>query len=156
MSNNLSSQLLAQLYGQESDIPLLLLITISHPDIDTIRLVNNTVDIVSRGNTFMAFPVKIALPPDDGETARELALELDNVSLELIAELRTVTSPMNFLVELVLASVPDVVQMDYGDLKLRSVTYNKNRVSGRLFMDNFLNTELTSEKYTPTTFPGLF
>lgn len=156
MSNNLSQALLAELYAQESGDPFLMLVTLSHPSFPTIYLVNNVEDIVSRGNTHIAFPMEIRLPSDDGETSREATIEFDNVSLELIDELRTVTSPMDVKIEMILASDPDTVQTSIEELKMRSVTYNKQRVSARLFMDSFLNVEMTSEKYTPQLYPGIF
>lgn len=154
--NTLTSQLLAQIYSQESGDPFLTLVTLSHGDFDDIRLVNNTEDIVSNGLTYTAFPMKIGLPKDDGETTREVTIEFDNVALDLISEIRTVTDFINVKLEMVLASIPDAVQISFEELKIQSLTYNKSRVSARLFLDNFLGTELSSEKYTPTNFPGLF
>lgn len=145
------------MFAQQSEDPFLVLLTLSHPSFpSSIYLVNNTENIVSNGNTFLAFPMKIVLPRDDGETTREVNIEFDNVSLELIDELRTVTDFIDVKLEMVLASDPDFVQMSIEELKIQSVSYNKSRVSARLFMDSFLNTELTSEKYSPTNYPGLF
>lgn len=117
---------------------------------------NNTEDIVSRGNTFTAFPVSIILPVDDGESSREVSIEFDNVSRELINELRSVTDSIDVTLEMILASIPDEVQIELAELKIYTITYNKTKVSGRLIVDNFLNTEMTSERYTPTNYPGLF
>ena len=156
MSNTLSPSLLAQLYGQTSSDPFLMLVTISHSAFSTIRLVNNTENIISNGNTFMAFPVRIVLPVDDGETAREVSMELDNVSLELIDEIRTVTTPMDVKIEMVLASDPNFVQISLEELKIRNVSYDKQRITAKLYMDDFLSTSMTSEQYTPQNFPGIF
>jgi len=156
MSNALSPELLAQLYYQESEDVFLTLVTLEHPSFATVRLVNNSVDIVSRGNTFMAFPMRIRLPSDDGETNREVNIEFDNVSLEILNELRTVTDYINVKIEMILASIPDQVQISLEELKIQSVNYNSKIVSAKLFLDSFLNTGMTSESYTPLTYPGLF
>ncbi len=156
MANQLSNQLLAQLFSQESSDPFLTLVTLSHDDFATIRLVNNTEDIVSRGDTFTAFPMRIGLPSDDGEKAREVTLDFDNVALDLIKEIRTVTTPISVKLEMVLASIPDDVQIAFEELKIQNLSYNKTRVSARLFLDSFLSTEMTSEKYQPIIYPGLF
>lgn len=156
MSNQLSPALLAQLFAQESNDPFLMLITLSHPTFSDIRLVNNTEDIVSNGLTYTSFPVTIRLPVDDGETTRELNIDFDNVSLELIDEIRTVTTPINLKIEMILASNPDLVEITLEDLKLRSLTYNKQRISAKIIMDNFLNVELNAEVYGPKNFPGIF
>ena len=157
MANNLTPELLAQLYTQESNDPFLTLITLTHDSFaGPIRLVNNSEAIVSRGETFLAFPVKIQLPVDDGETGREVKIEFDNVALDLINEIRTVTTPISVTLEMVLASMPDAVQIELAELVLGNLNYNKTRISASLIMDGFLSTELTSEKYTPSAYPGIF
>lgn len=156
MANNISPALLAQFYNQVSDDPFLMFVTLSHPDITSIYLVNNTVNQTSRGQEYQAFPMEITLPTDDGESQREVQIDFDNVSLELIDELRSITTPMDVKIEMILASDPDTVQLSLEELKLRSVTYDKQKISAKLYMDSFLNVELTSEKYTPTNYPGLF
>lgn len=157
MANQLSPELLAQLFAQESNDPFLILVTLSHANFaDDIRLVNNTVNITSRGNVFQAFPMNIRLPIDDGESARNFVIEFDNVSLTLIEEIRTNTTPIGVKIEMILASLPNAVQMSQEELIIQSVSYNKSKVVATIVLDNFLNTEMTSEKYTPSVFPGLF
>lgn len=157
MPNALSPELIAQLFAQDSDDPFLTLITLSHEDfLDDIRLVNNTVAILSRDLLFKPFPMRIRFPVDDGETAREFSIEFDNVSLDLVKGIRTVTTPINVKIEMILASMPDVVQIEQSELKIATLTYNKSTVSAKIILDNFLNTEMTSERYSPSNFPGLF
>lgn len=157
MSNALSPELIAQLYTQESNDPFLTLITLTHDSLVTpIRLVNNSENIISRGETFQAFPVRIRLPVDDGESIREVKMEFDNVSLQLMDLVRTATSNIRVKIEMVLASIPDAVQIDLDELALGNISYNSQRISASLLMDGLLNTELTSERYTPSVYPGLF
>ena len=155
MSNALSNELKQQLFAQESNDPFLTLVTLTHASF-TARLVNNSVDIVSNGETFTAFPMKITLPVDDGETSRDFTIEFDNVSLDLIANLRSVTDDIGVKIELILASLPDVIQMSHEDLVIRTITYDKSRISARIVLDNFLSVGMTSEKYTPILYPGMF
>lgn len=156
MSNQLTNQLLFQIFSQESNDPFLTLVTLTHPSFSTTRFVNNSENIISRGETFLSFPMSIKLPPEDGETLREVTIEFDNVSLELITKLRSVSSPIDVKLELVLASMPDIVQMSFEELKINSASYNATKVSARLIMDSFLQTGMTSEKYEPSNFRGLF
>lgn len=157
MSNVLTPQLIAQLLSQESDDPFLTLLTLEHEDfVAPIRLVNNSVDILSRTNTFMAFPMRITFPADDGETARVFKIEFDNVSLALVEQMRTVLTPITVTLEMILASMPDAVQMSQGELKIQNITYNSSKISATIVLDTFLNTEVTSERYIPQNFPGLF
>jgi hypothetical protein len=152
----ISNNLLAQLFSEESNDPFLMLLTIYHPDFPTIRLVNNTVDIVSRSETFQAFPFKFKLPVEDGESQRNIEVQIDNTSLELVSSFRSVITPMDVLVELVLASDSDNVQIDIPDLKLRGITYDKNRISATLVLDSFLYIAMNSETYNRENFPGIF
>lgn len=156
MSNQISPELLAQLYYQNSDDPFLILVTLSHPSFTTIRLVNNSENVISNGNVFQAFPMKIRLPVDDGETNREAQIEFDNVSLEILSEIRTVSTFIDVKIELILASSPDDIQISFEELKIQSVNYDKQKISARLFLDNFLNTALPSERYGATNFQGIF
>lgn len=157
MSNTLSPEMLAQIFAQTSEDPFLTLVTFSHADLPAdILLVNNTVDVVSRGNTFSAFPMKVKFPVDDGERSRNFTIEFDNVSLELVSAIRTVTSRIDIKIEMILASIPDIVQVSQDDLQISSLTYNQQKIVATVVMDGFLNTELTSERYLPTNFPGLF
>jgi hypothetical protein len=157
MSNALSPELLAQLYGQESSDPFLMLVTLTHVDfVATQRLVNNASNITSNGFGFTAFPMEITLPADDGETAREVSISFDNVGRDLIDEIRSITTPIGIKIEMVLASDPDQVQITLDDLKIGTISYNASKISARIFMDDFMNTAMTEEKYTPTLYPGLF
>lgn len=158
MANQLSPELIAQLFAQESNDPFLTLITIENeadPG-NNIYLVNNQENIISRGITFQCFPVTISLPVDDGESARQVSIDFDNVSLSLIGKFRSVTKGITVKVEMVLASLPDIVQISIENLVVANISYNKMRISVKLVLDNLLNTELSSERYTPDKFPGLF
>jgi hypothetical protein len=155
--NQLSPELIAQLYAQESTDPFLPLLELSHPSFaETIRLVNNTVDVVSNGNTYRHYPFRLVLPADDGETVRAVELELDNTSAELIDELRSIVDPVQCKITLVLASDLDTPQIVLDFLELRSIEYDSRNIKAVIVMDDFLNTEVPSERYTPTNFPGIF
>lgn len=156
MANQLTPELILQLMSQESDDPFLTLLTLTHDSFDTVRLVNNSKDIVSRGDTFVAFPFTIRLPVDDGETAREFSIELDNVSLELVEEIRSVTTKIDVKIELILASMPDDVQMIQDNLQIQNIQMTKQRIIAKIIVDDFLNVEMTGERYEPSNFPGLF
>jgi hypothetical protein len=152
----LSNNLLFELYSQESTDPLLMLVSLYHSSFGYIYLVHNIENVVSQGHTFNSFPMRITLPADDGEKTREATIEFDNTDLSLIDELRSVRGPIECRIQMVLASHPDIVEIELGELKLRDITYNKNVVSARLSMDDFLNSAVSDERYTPNSYPGLY
>lgn len=154
---NLSDNLKAEIFKQDSGDPLLELVTLNHASFTSpIRLVKNTEDIISRSLTFMAFPFQVILPTDDGERSREVKIEFDNTGLDLITSIRSVITPIDCALEYVLASNPDLVEFDFLELKIKNITYNANRISGSLYLDDFLNTGLPGEKYDPPKYPGIF
>ena len=157
MANDISNLLKQELFGQTSNDPLLSLFELSHPSFDeTIYLVNNAEDVVSNTITYTSFPLTLAMPSDDGESNRQVSISFDNVSLSLVEEFRKVTTPIDCIIRVVLASNPDNIQIEFLDLKLVSVSITSSIITARLIMDDFLHVELTSEKYTPQNFPGLF
>lgn len=157
MANDITNELKAQLFGQVSSDPFLALFTFTHPNFSSdIRLVNNAEDIISNGNTFTAFPIQVVLPPDDQEAAREVQIQMDNIDLSIITELRQVTSPVEASVQMILASDPDTVQLSLEELKLKNINYNEKNITASLMMDDFLGVGLTSERYNPDNFPGIF
>lgn len=155
MSNELSTQVQKQIFAQESEDPFLTLVTLNATGF-TARLVNNSADVLSRGNTFTAIPMTISLPVDDGQTARSFALEIDNVGRDLIQGIRSTTDKIQVTIEMILASMPDVVQMSFSDFKVGTITYTATKITAQVVMDNFLAIEMTSERYTPAIYPGLF
>lgn len=156
MSNQFTTQLLNEFYGAQSGDPLLSLFTLTHASFGTLRFVNNSVDIISRGETYTSLPIRVTLPADDNEKAKEVQVQFGNVELELIDEFRTVTTPIDVKLELILASAPDTVEYELDELRLRSINISPRTIVARLIMDDFLNTAVTSERYSPTNFPGIF
>lgn len=156
MANQLSEDLRKQLFGQESEDPFLTLVTLSHANFSTIRLVNNYDDVTSRGHVYTAYPFRINMPPDDGESAKTAQIEIDNTTLEFIDEIRSSTTPIDVKIEMILASKPNIVQLELPMLKTGSVVYNTQSLVVTLVMDGFLQTSLDAERYTPSLYPGLF
>jgi len=152
----LSPSLFAEMTARESSDPFLMLITISGQGITPIHMVNNTEPITSRSVEYIAFPLKVVLPVEDGDTTPIIKITFDNVSLELIDELRSITAPLTVEIEAVLASSPDTVEISYDQLKLGNITYNDQTVEASLFFDDILNSAIPSEKYEPQTYSGIF
>lgn len=135
----------------------LMLLTFNHSSFQVpVRLVNNVENIVSRGQTFQAFPLELVLPPDDGDTLPTVQITCQNASLELINMIRSVTGPMSVLIEMILASTPNYIEASIQDLRVVSVDYNKDTIVMTCSVDDLLNTSFPKECYLPSNFPGLF
>jgi hypothetical protein len=139
-----------------SDIVLLALLTFTLPGQPTLRVVNNTEDVTSRGNIFTAYPFTLSLPADDGDSLPSLSIQISNVSQELVEYLRLLPEPPVVLLEVVSNVDFNVVEKAVGFLKLSSVNYDALTITLAMQLDNFLARRFPKEDYIPATFPALF
>jgi len=153
----LSQKLVQAVMQPNTGEVFLLLVTFNHSSFpEPIYLVNNLENITSRGKEFLAFPIDLVLPPDDGDTLPSVQITCQNASLELIDEVRSVQGPMSVTIEMVLASSPDYVEASINDLRVAGAQYDKNTIQLTATVDDLLNTSFPKEKYQPGNFPGLF
>ncbi len=155
MPRSLSATAVSSLNAQESGEVWLVLLTLSNPGITTIRVVNNTENIVSRGNTFIAFPFDIELPGEDATSPAKAVLRIDNVDKQIVEAVRSISTPPAVTLEVVLASQPDTVEIAFAGMTLRAVEYDADSVRGELIFESIF-TEPVSYNITPNRFPGLF
>lgn len=156
MSQTLSAQAVREYFAQESGEATLDLLTLSHPDMDTVRLANNTVNVVSRGETFLAFPFTLRLPDDVADQISQGTLQISNIDRRLIEALRSIREPIAAQIELVLGSTPDVVEFGPVFFDLFPITYNAQTINATLAFENLISEPFPSESFTPQLFPGLF
>lgn len=152
---SLSPAAVSAMHAPESGEVWLVLLTISNPGMTTIRVVSNNEDITSRGNTYLAFPFEIELPGQDPDSPSSARLRIDNVDKRIVEAVRSITTPPNVTIEVVLASQPDTVEIAYSDLTLRSVEYDADSVRGELTFESIFSEPVTLT-ITPNRFPGLF
>lgn len=135
----------------------LMLVTFNHSSfLEPIRLVNNLEDVTSRGNKYLAFPLDLVLPPDDGESLPSVEITCQNASLELIDEVRSINSPMSVSIELIMSSMPDYIEASIDDLRVVSVEYDKTTIKMVCTVDDLLNTAFPKHRFIPSSHPGLF
>jgi len=157
MSRSLSSAVLATIYARETSDAELALLTIEHAEmVSAVRLVRNQVDVTSRSNTYTAFPFDIQIPPErEGELPR-VDLLIGYASQELIAAIRSVTTPPTITFELILASDPDTVIAGPWVFSMRGTSYNAHSIRSSLQYEPLLEEPYPVGRFTPTDFPGLF
>lgn len=155
MPRSLSAAAIAALTAPQTGEVWLVLLTISNASMTTIRVVNNTEDIVSRGNTYQAFPFEIELPGEDPDSPSSARLRIDNVDKRIVEAVRSISTPPEVTIEVILASQPDTVEISYANLTLRSVEYDVDSVRGELVFESIFSEPVTLT-ITPNRFPGLF
>ncbi len=154
---DLSTNALTAINSQETDEIFLTLLTISHGDLSTpYYFVNNTVDIVSRGNTFIAYPFDLPLPDSIGESIPNVSLKIDNVDRRIVDTLRSFLSPPSLKIEVVLASSPDIVELGPLDMIILKADYDVMLIEAMIVYDNNMMDLFPSDRYIPSLFPGLF
>ena len=157
MPRALSSYAHQQAYALTSGDAWLVLCTITHPPTGTtLRVVNNTVDITSRGQVFTAYPFKITLPHETGEGIGSATLQIDNVDLALVDMLRSAVIAPTVKIEVVLSTYPDQVEIAIPSLALRQVTWDATSIRGTLLSEDLLSAAFPGYIYDPIEWPGLF
>jgi len=141
----------------QTDEVYLVLLQIDHADLPSpIRLVNNSVDVTSSGDVYTAFPFEVQLP-DDREDKEPLAsLKIDNVSRDLIDEIRSIQSPPLMTISVILESSPSIIEWGPLELETRGVTYDASSIVFRLGYSTFTREPFPFRTFDSVNFPGMF
>jgi hypothetical protein len=152
----ISADATEQVFKQEGG-GFLVLLTISHATlVDPIRVVNNTVDVVSNGDTYTAFPFKVKLPNDRADDAPAATLQIDNVSRELQVLVRSITTPPTVQIDVVRMDDFDTIEMSLPPFKLRNVEWDITTMFGDLKIDNIASEPFPQRSFTPSEYPAIF
>lgn len=152
----LTPAIVPQVQATSSEIIFVELLTFSMPGRDPLRVCNNSVDVVSRGETFTAFPFQIVLPNDDSEKLPTVSLRISNVSGEIMDFIRSLPQAPILLLEIVTNADFDVVEKSVGFLKMDVISYNALDISGSLTVENILQRRFPAGDYSPVEFPAIF
>jgi hypothetical protein len=156
MPGSLTSQTLRDLFETTSDIALLALLTVTHPSFAPLRFVNNTEPVVSRGQQFLPLWFQLELPDDTRERPAELTLRLDNIALDLVPEMRKLTTAPTLLVEIVSTRALDVVELEVRDLKMRDLRWDTQAIEFQCSWEDILNERFPAHSFAPIRYPGIF
>ena len=160
MSRSLSTLFKTMANASETGEVLLALVTIDSPSIvgGPLRVVQDLQDITSNGNLYTAFPFEIRLAGDSDEGPSKITLSLDNIDRTMAAAIKGIppSTPPTVMVEIVIASQPDTVEITLSNLKLKNVTGDAFRIDGELWMDEEDLLPFPEGSFTPPYFPGLF
>lgn len=148
------------LFAESSEEIVLPLVTITHPDYPgTSRLVANMTDISYGGNTYTALPFEFVLAADTQDAVPVAKIRFDNVSRDLVALLRSVTTPATMQVEIIRipATGPYVSEVGPLTYSLRNVSITATVVECTLaYETDFLNEPACRKRFDSIQAPGLF
>ena len=144
-------------FSPEVDDIWIILLTITHANLsDSIRVANNLEPIISNSATYNACPFDIKLPNDLDEGVPGATLRINNVSQDVVIAVREIDTPAIVNIQIVLASNPDLVEIEYLGLELRNVRGDAGSIEGVLGYDDLLLEAFPIGSFGPSYFPGLF
>lgn len=112
--------------------------------------------ITSRDTDFVFIPFQITLPDEQIASAPRCQLTMYDVTRYMVPILRSITSPPNVLIELVMTGSPDTVEIAFSGFTLGGVNYNKDQITAELIVQSLANEPFPQHSFTPSYFPGLF
>lgn len=157
MSRNVSAELKQAVYAQETTQEFIVLIALSHPDLAApIRVNSSGVDVVSNGETFIAYPFEVVLPDDVDDRPPRAKLRIDNISREIVLAIRTISFAPLVNIQIVMATSPNTIEAEFLDFRLSNITYDQVTVEGDLTLEEFIGEPYPARVFSPADFPGLF
>lgn len=167
MARNLSPGFIAGLYSQESDEVVICLLTVTHADIGdpiylssdpTTRLSDDPLiyGTESRGQQYIYLPFEFTFPDDRSDSPPRVQLTMDNIDRSLVTILRSFSTPASVMMEIVLASDLDAVEITMPALQMSDVTIDDHTISATLVADALVNEPHPAGQFTPGSFPGMF
>lgn len=157
MPRALSTAAKQAIFAQETAQAALCLLTITGTGIGVpLRFVNNQVDVVSRGNSYLGVAFMVSLPDERDDSPARVTISLDNVDRALVSAIRTLTVAPTITLEVVFSAALDTVEAGPFAFTLRNVDYTADTISGELRFEDFLNESFPADSFTPNNFPGLF
>ena len=167
MSRTTSANFRSAAFSNETDEVVICLLTITHAEMaEPLRLSSDPTQrisenplayaTVSRGETFVFLPFEFTLPADQDDVPPRVSLNLANADRALIGLLRTISSPLQIKVEVVLASSPDEVEVDLPIMQLSEIDYDAQGVRANLVIDGMQTEPFPSGQFDRGRFPGLF
>ena len=150
----ISDTLKTEAWSEASDLPLVLL-TIEHADIATIRLVDNLVDVTSGGDIYTAKAFTLRLPDSLEDAPSGGRLRIDNVSRELGEAFRTISSPPDVTIELIRHDDPDTIETGWPAMQMTNTRFDFLTVEGDLGYEALSREPYPFLTFSPAEFPGV-
>lgn len=135
----------------------LVLLLLSHPSIDTVRVVNDTRDWVISSETWIGLPFRFKLPHAASGQAGRATLEMDNVGRELVVELEKLPPNATLLATMRLVSRARPTDVDYEfTAPLSGVLATTATLTATVGNDDAFRASAVKVRFDPATAPGIF
>lgn len=137
---------------------LLILLEISHPFLNTpVRLVNDSSDLLSNGENFIAMPFRVRRQDDIQGELPKVTLTVSNIGRTLVKWIDSTGGGKDAVVSVMLArrSNPDLIE-ERLDLAIESVNISTEVIVFNLVVQNNLTKRAIKYIYDAKRTPGLF
>lgn len=153
----MTAALVASAFAADTVDVWLVLIEIDHETLaEPVRVVNNTENITSNGDLYVAYPFEITLPDSREDAPPRARLSIDNVTREIAEVIRSITSAPSVTISIVRAADPDTIEASWPFYKMRGVRWDSGKVSGDLVVEDFTSEPYPAGIFSPAGFPALF
>ena len=157
----------------DSDDPLILLITLTHPSLsEPVRVSSDPTKFlqldpetqepiygtISNGKTFYAFPFQFTLPdqPEGSDTSVKASFQVDNVTRQYTSIIRNMQSAPVLELQFCFASDTNTIIETMPPLLVTDITYDVKTIHCELSAKDFRMEPFPSVQFYPSRFPGLF
>lgn len=162
MRTSISADALKEMFAQESGCVFLSLLTVLDTTTsELIRFVDDNVDLVYGGNTYIAAPFQpIWSADEDEDTVPNVKIVVDAVDQRLVDALRSITEPPTATMELIMKKPNGVISSEIGPIDMLILGYD-NMTHGSIeltlgFESDVLNEFATKDRFSPGLSPGIF
>jgi Domain of unknown function (DUF1833) len=158
MARNYSANFKSTLAEVNAPESPLILLEIDHPELSQpVRVVNDSDDVNSNGNLYIAFPFRCVLPDDFESQIPKARLSIANVGRELMYWIETTAGGQGSTCTFkqILRSNPNLIEWEI-TMNLYNVNVTMQEISAELGFENLFSKPAISRQYRPDTASGLF
>jgi hypothetical protein len=166
MSRTVSLNLREALFSEHTGEFPIWLVTITHDDLpDPIRLSSDPTErlstdpliygTTSRSEVYYFVGMGILIPDEREDLAPRGRLTIENIDRSLIPLLRSTATPAQVLIEIVIASAPDDVEIAYPLLDLKNAEYDANSITIDVILDALVTEPYPAGSFDASGFPAL-
>lgn len=105
---------------------------------------------------FLFLPIAAELPGDQDDVPAAATLRLANLSAEIGAALRSITSPAAVAIGVVMATSPDLAEVEFDGLLLVAASGDAGEIRLELSRRPIEDESVPMDRFTRDRFPGLF
>lgn len=158
MPRSYSSEYKSTLASVSSEEVPHILLEIHHADLTApVRVINDTDDLASNGNLYIACPFKLILPDDFEGQLPKSQLSVDNIGRDLMYWIEVSNGGHNSTVRFmqIMRSRPDLIEWEI-TMNLYNIKANFQTVTAELGFENLFSKPAISMSYRPDNSPGLY